>query len=136
MHGLGGGPGISIPAPRIAILGATFKENVPDVRNSQIPKLIESLSLITDTITVFDPYADLFGNVVLSSGSETKCVWPIDETVDEFDIVILAVPHRQFVEKGWALIDALTGDKHALIIDVKASLPKQGKRPNFTLKRL
>ena len=66
-----------------------------------------SLRLITDTITVFDPYADLFGNVVLSSGSTTKCVWPIDETVDEFDIVILAVPHRQFVEKGWALINAL-----------------------------
>ena len=126
----------SRPNPRIAILGATFKENVPDIRNSQIPKLIESLRLITDTITVFDPYADLFGNVVLSSGSTTKCVWPIDETVDEFDIVILAVPHRQFVEKGWALINALTGDQHALIIDVKASLPKQGKQPGFTLKRL
>lgn len=126
----------SCPTPRIAILGATFKENVPDVRNSQIPKLIESLKFISDTITVFDPYADLFGNVVLSSGSETKCVWPIDKTVDKFDIVILAVPHRQFVEKGWALIDTLTGDKRTLIIDVKASLPKQGKRPNFTLKRL
>ncbi len=126
----------SRPAPKIAILGATFKENVPDVRNSQIPKLIESLGVITDKITVFDPYAELFGNVVLSSGSETKCVWPIDETVNEFDVVILAVPHRQFVEKGWALIDALTSDKHALIIDVKASLPKQEKRPNFTLKRL
>ena len=126
----------SCPAPSIAILGATFKENVPDIRNSQIPKLIESLNLITDRITVFDPYADLFGDVILSAGSETKCIWPIDEAVEKFDIVILAVPHRQFVEDGWALIDSLTGDQHTLILDVKASLPKQGKQPNFTLKRL
>ena len=96
----------SRPAPSIAILGATFKENVPDIRNSQIPKLIESLNLITDRITVFDPYADLFGDVILSAGSETKCIWPIDEAVDKFDIVILAVPHRHFVKNGWALIDS------------------------------
>jgi len=125
-----------IDHPRIAILGATFKENVPDIRNSQIPKLIGHLRNFAAEVSVFDPYSDLFGGKINVDEGSVQCKWPIGENDGGFDIVILAVPHTHFVDQGWRLVEALLGNDERLVLDVKASLPRSSRANNVTLKRL
>ena len=126
----------NLSTPRIAILGATFKENVPDIRNSQIPKLIDCLHDFAGDIFVFDPYRDLFEADTLETSGSIACKWPISNDDGIFDIVILAVPHKQFLAEGWDLIDSLIGDNIGLVVDIKACLPVNPRKPNLTLKRL
>ena len=86
--------GVVVKDSKILILGVTFKENCPDIRNTKIVDIYHSLSEYTQNITIFDPYADLYEvkeeyNLHVENGD-------INRFKGEFDTVILAVAHNEF----------------------------------------
>jgi UDP-N-acetyl-D-galactosamine dehydrogenase len=80
--------------PRVLILGATFKEDVPDLRNSRIPQLVHRLSRHGFDVKVHDPW---FTPQELASRQDVEAIgWP-EET---FDLVVMAVGHRDFLDRS------------------------------------
>ncbi len=117
--------GSSVQGARVGILGLTFKENVPDLRNSRVPDIITELEDFGVEVSVHDPLADAeearreYG---LESGAE------LDLTT--LDGVILAVPHESYLAQ---LPDRLfTGLKpEAPVIDIKSCIdPSTWSLPN------
>lgn len=110
--------GIQVLKSRIIIMGFTFKENCPDVRNTKIIDIYRSLQEYNVDITVYDPWA---------SKKVVKDVYGIDivnELPDEkFDAAIVAVAHRQF-RRHEVDMDALLNPVH-VIYDVKGILPRE-----------
>ena len=115
--------------PKIVQLGLTFKENVPDIRNSKAFDLAELLRIIDPTLAVIDPIADI---------AHVRPDFRFNTDIDgeQFDAIVLAVPHQQFIKHGWQLINALTtGDKLTLVMDIKARLDRQSEPPAIKLWR-
>jgi len=103
-----------IKGARIGIMGITFKENVPDLRNSRVPDIVAELREFGITALVHDPLAD---------AAEAKREYGVElVTLDRFaglDGLILAVPHRVLGEKGWdKLFAALVPG--GVLVDVKS----------------
>ena len=106
--------GINPVGAKIAVLGLTFKENCPDIRNTKVPNIIKALKVYSCEITVSDPFADKDEarehlNIELSDLNE----------VNNNDVVILAVGHNDYKEitkKQW---QTLFNDK-GIFIDVKS----------------
>lgn len=112
--------GIKVKDSNILLLGITFKENCPDIRNTKIVDIYHTLREYTHHITVFDPCADSkavereYGISIVSDG------W--DNLKGKFDSVILCVAHEQFGGKD--LRSLLRDSKEGVIYDVKGFLPK------------
>lgn len=84
---------------KMLILGITFKENCPDIRNTKVVDIYHTFKEYTDNITVYDPWAD--PDVVRKEyGIEISSTLPAPEAGrhGSFDAVVLAVAHRQFLE--------------------------------------
>ena len=101
---------------KILILGFTFKENCPDIRNTKIIDIYSTLSEYTGNITVYDPWANA-ANVRREYGIDV-----INEIPgDKYDAVILAVAHSAF-EK----VDIMSlVRKGGVVYDVKGVLPRE-----------
>jgi len=115
--------------PKIVQLGLTFKENVPDIRNSKAFDLATALQTIDPNLSVIDPVADI---------AHTTPNFRFNDNNDgeTFDAVVLAVPHQQFIKDDWQLIAKLTHkDKSALVMDIKARLDRQIAPPFVDLWR-
>jgi UDP-N-acetyl-D-glucosamine/UDP-N-acetyl-D-galactosamine dehydrogenase len=103
---------------RVGVLGLTFKENVPDLRNSKVPDIIHELREYGVTVVVHDPMAEPEEAVAeygihLSAWNEIK----------DLDGLILAVAHRGFLEMGMKeLLMPLRSQNHGVLIDVKSIL--------------
>ncbi|MBO4480997.1 MAG: nucleotide sugar dehydrogenase [Bacteroidales bacterium] len=88
--------GLLVKDANILILGVTFKENCPDIRNTKVVDIRSSLTEYTENITVYDPWADAnavkkeYGIDIISSG--------LDKLKGRFDAVILAVAHNEFAQ--------------------------------------
>jgi len=118
-----------ITNPKIVQLGLTFKENVPDIRNSKAFDLANNLRTIDPTLAVIDPVADI---------ALTRPDFRFNTNIDgeRFDAIVLAVPHKQFIKNGWQLINALTTrDELTLVMDIKARLDRQSTPPSINLWR-
>ncbi len=106
--------GVRVQGARVAILGLTFKENCPDIRNTKVIDIIEELREYGIDPLVHDPIAD---------EKEAQQVYGIRLLRDlpaNSDAVILAVAHDDYIKKGAdALMDMLTPDK-GVVIDVKS----------------
>lgn len=108
--------GIQVLGSNILILGVTFKENCPDVRNTRVVDLYNSLKEYNLNIKVYDPWAD--HDIVKSHyGIDLESKLP----EERFDAVILAVAHDQFKEMD---IHSMVNDIH-IIYDIKGILPKE-----------
>lgn len=104
---------------KILILGFTFKENCPDIRNTKVENICNALRDYTDDVTIADPWADhyitsqVYGiNLTDASPTDLK---------GKFDAVILAVAHSEFM-----LIDVrglLKDPERGVVYDVKGILP-------------
>ena len=101
-------------ASKILILGATFKENCPDTRNSKVFDLIKSLKVYEPSISVYDPIAV---GLVTSSIEIIKEISAIEGKL--FDCIVLAVSHSAFLSTNW--IPYLQPD--GFIYDIKGFLP-------------
>ncbi len=116
----------------VTILGFTFKENVPDIRNTRVIDIVRELQDYGVNVQVFDPISD---------GQEIQKAYNLDVSVDEYQLlpahaVMLAVPHQYFIEKDWSYITDLLENKTGVVIDVKAKLDRHKIPKGITLWRL
>ncbi|MEE1946842.1 nucleotide sugar dehydrogenase [Pedobacter sp. KR3-3] len=109
---------INVALANVLVLGITFKENCPDVRNTKVVDIIKELAKYHVNITVLDPWADRqsvkheYGLDIINS---------LDELVEkQFDGIVLAVAHREFLSLD---ISKMRKEK-SVIYDVKGILPK------------
>ncbi|MEF8793375.1 nucleotide sugar dehydrogenase [Thiohalorhabdus sp.] len=101
---------------RVGVLGITFKEDVPDIRNSRVPDIIRELRDFGIEPIIHDPWADP-GEVADEYDFELAGI----EKMRELDALILAVPHRAYNERGAdALSDRIS--EGGALVDLKASL--------------
>ncbi|MFN3469561.1 MAG: nucleotide sugar dehydrogenase [Novosphingobium sp.] len=89
-------------AGSVLVLGLTFKENVPDLRNSKVADVIAELKALGHAVTVHDPHAD-----PAEARHEYGLELAGDAFAQTFDLVFLAVPHRHYLEAGAERIAAL-----------------------------
>jgi UDP-N-acetyl-D-galactosamine dehydrogenase len=114
----------------VTILGLTFKEDVPDTRNSRVVDIVRELQSFGLEVQVHDPMAN-----------PTDVRHEYDLTITELDAlrpadaVILAVGHRSYVEGGWPLIERLLIDRSGLVLDIKMKLDRGSKPPGIELWR-
>jgi UDP-N-acetyl-D-galactosamine dehydrogenase len=101
---------------KILILGITFKENCPDIRNTKVVDIYNTLTEYTHNITVFDPWADS-AQVEREYGIKVVNELP----AECFDAVILAVAHKAFAELDIRTL--LNGN--AVVYDVKGVLNRE-----------
>lgn len=112
--------GILVKNAKILILGVTFKENCPDIRNTKIVDIYHTLHEYTDDITIYDPWAD--SNRVFHEYGIQLCEEELNELSGCFDAIILAVAHRQFQNID---IRSLLSDRYnGVVYDVKGILDK------------
>jgi UDP-N-acetyl-D-galactosamine dehydrogenase len=102
---------------RVLVMGLTFKENCPDVRNTKVVDIVTELGSYGASVDVWDPWVD---------PAEAKAEYGID-LVDEpregaYDVVIIAVAHNQFKELGETGIRAF-GKDPSVVYDIKYVLP-------------
>lgn len=103
---------------KVAVLGLTFKENVPDLRNSKVPDIINELKEYGVEVVVHDPIADT--HEALAEYGIHLSDW---NNIDRLDGLILAVAHRQFVDMGMnELLRPLRNQERAVLMDVKSIL--------------
>jgi UDP-N-acetyl-D-galactosamine dehydrogenase len=111
--------GFPVVGSRILVMGLTFKENCPDLRNSRVIDIIRELKSFSATVEVWDPWADP-AEAYEEFGIELERGEP---AAGRYDAVAVAVGHREFIEMGPARVRALCRPKAALF-DVKGLFPR------------
>lgn len=103
---------------RVLILGLTFKENCPDLRNTRVVDVVAEFRSYNAQVDVHDPWVD---------AAEAKAEYGLDLVAQprqgHYDAVILAVSHHQFVTLGADGVRAF-GKPGAVLFDVKQALPR------------
>ena len=102
---------------RVLVLGATFKENCPDTRNSKVPDLVRELEAFGTTVTLVDPYAHP-AEFFEEYGVDVRNELPKES---KYDGVILAVPHKQYLDIVSKMIPTWLTD-YCVLVDVKSVL--------------
>jgi len=115
----------------VTVLGMTFKENVPDTRNSKVADIVAELQSFGLTVQVHDPVADA-AQVKYEYGI---ALLPMEELLPA-DAVIFAVAHASFVEGGWPLLTRLLKDGDGIVLDVKSKLDRAAQPSGIDLWRL
>lgn len=113
--------GVKVKDANILILGVTFKENCPDIRNTKIVDIYHTLKEYTSNITIFDPWANQ---------EAVKHEYDINITnndinchIGQYDAVILAVAHEQFAMLN--VRNFLKDANNGIVYDVKGILPRE-----------
>ena len=115
----------------VTVLGVTFKEDVPDTRNSKVADVVRELERFGVRVQVHDPLAGPdyvmheYGIALTPRGA-----------LEPADAVILAVGHRDFLAEGWPLMSALLRSGKGTVLDVKSKLDRGQKPEGIDLWRL
>ncbi len=109
---------IDVVDSRILILGLTFKENCPDIRNTRVVDLIEALKSYNMHVDVYDPWVD-------AQAAARQYGLAMLDTVPKnaYDAVVLAVAHRQFTTSTECDITQFGKEPH-VVFDIKHVLPR------------
>lgn len=110
--------GVIVKDANILILGITFKENCPDIRNTKIVDIYRTLQEYTKNITIYDPWADA-GSVLHEYNIEMSNL-RYDDFKGQFDVVILGVSHSEFVGKN--VRELLKNHQDGVVYDAKGFL--------------
>ncbi len=106
---------IGIKDSEMLVLGITFKENCPDIRNSRVIDIIDELKGFGGKVTVFDPWADF---------DEVKAEYGVDIVKSlpnkKFKAIVLAVAHKEFESLDYNSIK----EQDCVVYDVKATMKK------------
>jgi UDP-N-acetyl-D-galactosamine dehydrogenase len=116
---------------RVTVLGLTFKENVPDIRNSRVIDIIRELQSFGVSVQVNDPLA-----IAEHAQHEYGVILTEIDDLTPSDAVVLAVPHASYVTAGWPLICRLLKNGRGVVIDVKARLPRTATPDGVMLWRM
>ena len=110
--------GLPVLGSKVLVLGLTFKENCPDVRNTKVVDIIKTLASYNTNVDVYDPWVN---PQEAKQEYGLKCLpeYPVNA---QYDAIIVAVGHKQFKELGADGIKSL-GKTGAVIYDVKGILP-------------
>lgn len=112
--------GIPIGEASIGVFGVTFKENIPDLRNSRVYDLVAELRAYGARPFIVDPVADqaraeeLYGELFVSA-----------HALPQLDALIFTTPHRHFIEEGEARLAAYLREG-GVLLDVRAALDPRG----------
>lgn len=112
--------GVPVKDARILLLGITFKENCPDIRNTKIIDIYHTLQEYTNNIIIFDPWAN--SDAVKHEYKLNLTTKSLNELKGSFDAVILGVAHNQF--KDMNVRDFLENQEKGVVFDVKGVLPR------------
>lgn len=109
--------GISIVNSKVLMMGLTFKENCPDLRNTRVVEMVNELNIYHANVDIYDPWVNK---------EEAKHEYGIDvidkPEAETYDAIIIAVSHDQFKKMGAHGIRALGKGNH-VIYDIKYLLP-------------
>ncbi len=111
--------GILVKDSKILILGITFKENCPDIRNTKVVDIYHTLTEYTSNVQIYDPWADPthvkkeYAIEIANTG--------IDTMLGQYDAVIHAVAHKEFNEMN--VRSFLADSANGVVYDVKSTLP-------------
>lgn len=112
------GRNISPTGSRVLVLGFTFKENCPDVRNTKVADLVKELGEFRCNVDVFDPWADA------AEVEHEYRIRPVaTPEAGAYDAIILAVAHRELISLGYDRIRAF-GRPNCVLFDIKNVLPR------------
>jgi UDP-N-acetyl-D-galactosamine dehydrogenase len=103
---------------KVAVLGLTFKENCPDLRNSRVIDIIAELRDYCCNVWVHDPLAD--PHEAMEEYGITLCDW---EQLTDCNAVILAVPHREYLALQMSEFGAMMAES-GMLVDVKSVLSR------------
>ncbi len=123
--------GKGIKGSTVTVLGLTFKENVPDLRNTRVVDIVKELKDYSINVQVHDPMVEP------------------EEAVEEYgihvvprnklkpaDAVVFAVAHQDFIDEGWPLVKSLLKGGKGVVADVKGRLPRTRVPAGISLWRL
>lgn len=111
--------GIQVKDAKILVMGLTFKENCPDLRNTRVVDIVHELQDYHVGVDVYDPWVDA------QEAQHEYNITPITQLVSGvYDAVIIAVAHHQFVTLGVDQIRALCKPEH-VVYDLKYLFPAQ-----------
>ncbi|MCJ0929724.1 nucleotide sugar dehydrogenase [Virgibacillus halodenitrificans] len=103
----------------VTVLGFTFKENVPDLRNTRVIDIVKELEDYDINVQITDAYADP------SEAHEEYGINLISyKELKPSDAVVFAVPHKAYLDEGWSMFDHLLKHGKGLVFDVKSKLAK------------
>ncbi|WP_430534854.1 nucleotide sugar dehydrogenase [Listeria rocourtiae] len=112
----------------VTVLGITFKEDVPDIRNSKVMDIISELKRYGIQVQIADSMMEAEGVKL-----EDRLV-PFEE-LKQSQAVILAVPHQQYIASGWETFEKLVSP-NGILMDVKGALNSEEKPANIHYWRL
>jgi len=109
---------INVVGARVLVLGLSFKENCPDLRNTKVVDIVRTLAGLNAVVDVYDPWVDA------EEAQAEYGITPVAQPAGPYDAVVVAVAHRQFAALGIAAIRALCRPQ-AVIYDVKHLFPRE-----------
>lgn len=110
---------IQVVGARILILGLSFKENCPDIRNTKIVDMVKALKEYDLDLDIYDPWVDS-----VEVEAEYGLAPIMELKLGQYDAIVIAVAHDQFKKMSKQEFDALGKEKHVLY-DLKYVLDKQ-----------
>jgi len=110
---------IQVEGAKVLVLGLSFKENCPDVRNTKVIDIVHELSEYNIEVDVYDPWID-----AIEAKREYGITPIIQPVANQYDAIILAVAHEQFVEMGVEVMRAFGRNNHVLY-DLKYLFSKE-----------
>jgi len=115
----------------VTILGFTFKENIPDIRNTRVIDIINEFNQHSISTQIYDPRAN---------ANDVRTEYQIElvdfQNIKKSDVVILAVPHKELISRGWEFILNIMVASGGIVFDVKGVLNRSKKPNNIKLYRL
>ena len=115
----------------VTVLGVTFKENVPDIRNTRVVDIVRELEDFGITVQLHDPEAD--GDLLKEEYD--LALTPLDK-LQPADAIVVAVAHRPYREAGWNLLKPLLKPTGGFVADVPGLLDRCSVPAGVTLWRL
>lgn len=113
-----------VKAAKVLVMGATFKENVSDIRNSKVADVVKELKEFYVNVDVVDPYADT------EELNHEYGFGLADKTADDYDAVIVTVCHEPYADYSDDFFSSIT-KPHALIADLKGVYKNKIKNRNY-----
>ena len=97
---------------KVLVMGATFKENVSDIRNSKVADVVKELNSFSLNVDITDPLAE-------SDELEKEFGFSLSKQLaDDYDAVLITVPHNNYKDLGDAYFAGITKPT-AMIVDIK-----------------
>ncbi|MBP6334354.1 MAG: nucleotide sugar dehydrogenase [Bacteroidia bacterium] len=116
--------GKDVSKSRVLVMGATFKENVDDIRNSKVADVVKELSSYGVLVEVTDPRAN-------SQDLKHEYGFELINTIGtNYDAVIVAVNHKEYVDKDEAWFKSILSDE-GILVDIKGIYSKKIKDLNY-----